>query len=117
MKPSYVTNAPAAAHLYLQGEGLVAIAEQLGISVFTVRQGVLEAGVELRGPGRPRTHPVSAKHPSKRDPRLSVPSLRRKAPRNAEVLALRAEGRTLAVIGERFGISRERVRQIVKEAA
>ncbi|MCH8005427.1 MAG: hypothetical protein IH888_04245 [Planctomycetes bacterium] len=36
--------------------------------------------------------------------------------RNIAVVARRAEGRTLEQVGRDFGISRERVRQIVKKA-
>ena len=39
----------------------------------------------------------------------------KKAQRNAEIRKLRAEGKTLAEIGLLYGITRERVRQIVEK--
>ncbi len=45
-----------------------------------------------------------------------VKLLRDRARRNEEILALRASGHTLLEIGDTFGITRERVRQIVQES-
>ncbi len=36
--------------------------------------------------------------------------------RNKEIVLLRAEGNTLAEVGKSFGITRERVRQIINKA-
>jgi RNA polymerase sigma factor (sigma-70 family) len=37
-------------------------------------------------------------------------------PRRKEMLEMRSQGKTLEEIGNKFGISRERVRQIIKKA-
>ena len=37
--------------------------------------------------------------------------------RNAKALALRTKGKTLQEIGDHFGVSRERARQMVKKAS
>lgn len=77
------------------GYGKIATAAAIGIDVRTLARLIT---VRDGHKGRPRGRPSKAV----------------KSERNAEVARQRAEGQTLQAIADRHGITRERVRQIVR---
>lgn len=88
---------------YGRGETLRDIAKSYGVASGTVMLWLDRAGVERRSRGRVRG--------SRNDSNRGVRDL----DRCAEIVSRYREGETLQAIGDRFGITRERVRQILRQ--
>ena len=86
------------ARLYREGISLVNLSKRFGIGISWISQILTQRGVSRRGRGRPRgfVNDVATRQ------------------RNESIVQLYQEGLTLAIVGQKFGITRERVRQILK---
>lgn len=94
----YAEHAAGMAADYQAGMTLFDVAQKFGCAPSVVRLLVSAEGVEIRPPG--------AKHMKRGDTDPRVP----------QFMAMRAAGATGAEIGRAFGITRERVRQLIEKA-
>ena len=94
-RPMDMPNAEIVA-AYAEGKSIGGIADQHGVSVPTIRRVLTEQGVEIRKRGSGQKAGTSLRNEK----------------RFAEMKAAWDAGQTLTAIGQRFSITRERVRQV-----
>lgn len=95
-----MTTDQAIANSYQQGNTLIACAKKHGVGVMAVYSALDRNGVEVRPQGRIKLNGYA----SKRD-------------RDAALIEMRARGETYESVGQAFGLTRERVRQVLAQHA
>jgi transposase-like protein len=86
---------------YRDGRSVGSIAREVGLSLSTVRVRLLEAGVDIRRSGWRQER----LKPQRKNPRLQA--------RDSEIRQRYTSGQTLSVIAREFGVSKQRVFQIL----
>ena len=84
---------------YESGDGMEVLAGVHGVSATTISKILKAAGAEIRRRGGQRTGPLGIK-----------------SNRNAEICAMYESGRTLAEVGDFYGMTHQRVLQIIRRA-
>ncbi len=107
---------------YQAGESLVPLGEVFSVAPTTIRQVLQDLRVSLRRAGRPRkdgsqTPPREPREPGTRTREIEAQRTKRREERDAKIariVARRKAGLSLEQIGQEYGVSRERIRQLLK---